>query len=130
MNKRDMKQIFYIKKERELLEEKLARLEQSGLQSPKLDGMPRASGISKPTEKKAEQIAELKEMLEELEYRTLCEMKRIYEYIRELDDSLLRQIIILRCIDLCTWDKVAIRIGGGNTADSVRKRYDRHFDIE
>lgn len=127
MNKRDLKQVYYIKKEITMWQEKLKELEDISLKSPKLDGMPRAPGKSDPTASKAEEIAEAKEIIEELEYRTLKEAKRIYEYIRDIDDSLLRQIIIYRCVELKTWAEVADAIGGGNTEDSVRKRYERHF---
>lgn len=127
MNKRDLKQVYYIKKEITMWQEKLKELEDISLKSPKLDGMPRAAGKSDPTANRAEEIAEAKEIIEELEYRTLKEAKRIYEYIRDIDDSLLRQIIIYRCVELKTWAEVADSIGGGNTEDSVRKRYERHF---
>lgn len=127
MNKRDLKQVYYVKKEITMWQEKLKELEDISLKSPKLDGMPRAPGKSNPTANKAEEIAEIKEIIEELEYRALKEAKRIYEYIRDLDDSLVRQIIIYRCIELKSWAEVADAIGGGNTEDSVRKRYERHL---
>lgn len=127
MNKRDLKQVYYVKKEIKMWQEKLKELEDISLKSPKLDGMPKAPGKSNPTANKAEEIAETKEIIEELEYRALKEAKRIYEYIRNLDDSLVRQIIIYRCIELKTWTEVADAIGGGNTEDSVRKRYERHL---
>lgn len=46
-------------------------------------------------------------------------------YIENIDDSLIRQIISLRYINGLTWDQVAATIGGGNTADSVRKVAER-----
>ena len=52
----------------------------------------------------------------------------ITEYIMSIDDSLIRQIIKLRCIDLKTWTKIAIAVGGYNTADSVRMIYNRYID--
>lgn len=128
MNKRDLKQIYYIKIEIKMLSEKRDNLEQSILKSPKLDGMPRPAKISKQTEARAIELAEIKEVLEELEYRTLVEAKKIYEYIRGIDDSLLRQIIVRRCIDLMSWREVADKVGGNNTEDSVRMYYDRHIE--
>jgi hypothetical protein len=47
------------------------------------------------------------------------------EYIHTIDDSLMRQILSLRYINGLTWEQVAAHIGGGNTADSVRKAADR-----
>ena len=51
--------------------------------------------------------------------------KEIYDYIATIDDSLMRQIIMYRCLSLCTWEEVAIYVGGGNSADSVRKLFVR-----
>jgi hypothetical protein len=51
----------------------------------------------------------------------------INEYIESIDDSLLRQIISLRHINGLTWGQVAASIGGGNTAESVRKIHDRYL---
>lgn len=47
------------------------------------------------------------------------------EFIKEIDDSLVRQIISLRYVSGLTWEQVAENIGGNNTADSVRKVAER-----
>jgi len=39
-------------------------------------------------------------------------------YIAGIDDSLIQQIFTLRFINRLSWQQVANRIGGGNTADS------------
>ena len=52
----------------------------------------------------------------------------IDELIGEIDDSLTRQIITLRYVNGLTWGQVAAHIGGGNTADGVRKRCHRYLD--
>ena len=33
-----------------------------------------------------------------------------------------------RCISLCSWNEIATHIGGGNTADSIRMTFNRHFE--
>jgi len=52
-------------------------------------------------------------------------VEETYEYIDNIDDSLIRQIISLRYINGLTWEQVAAHIGGNNTADSVRKATER-----
>lgn len=47
------------------------------------------------------------------------------EYIENIDDSLVRQIITLRYVNGLSWAGVAAHIGGGNTPDSVRKVAER-----
>ena len=52
-------------------------------------------------------------------------VEEIEEYINTIDDSLTRQILSLRYVNGLTWEQVAASIGGGNTADSVRKVAER-----
>ena len=52
-------------------------------------------------------------------------MAEINRYVENIDDSLIRQIIILRHVNGLTWEQVAASIGGNNTADSVRMMHDR-----
>ncbi|WP_236908829.1 hypothetical protein [Clostridium sp. Cult3] len=39
-------------------------------------------------------------------------VEEIYEYIDNIDDSLIRQIITLRYVSGLTWEQVAASIGG------------------
>jgi len=59
--------------------------------------------------------------------RDSAELKRLMSYIAKIDDALTRQIFSLRYIDQLSWSHVAQRIGGGNTAESVRKRHNRYL---
>ena len=52
----------------------------------------------------------------------------INEFVEDIDDSLLRQIIVLRHVNGLSWRQVAREIGGGNTADGVRMLHDRYFE--
>ena len=55
-------------------------------------------------------------------------VEEMNEYIENIDDSLVRQIITLRYINGLTWNQVALSIGGDNTADSVRMIHDRFLN--
>lgn len=48
--------------------------------------------------------------------------------IQQIDDSFIRLLIRLKYIDNLTWEQVAQRIGGGNRAESLKKRMFRFFD--
>lgn len=61
-------------------------------------------------------LAELEKLVEELE-----------SFIAGIEDSLTRQILILRYIEGLNWAGVATKIGGGNTPDSVRMMHNRFF---
>ena len=143
MTRKEVSQIYYYNREIEKLEKdteelqmRREQLETSALRSTKLDGMPRASGgKSSPTETAGIAAAEIKKAIDEQlkiieRYKHKIEMKRkeIYEYITTLDDPLIEQIIMYRCINLCRWSQVAEYVGGNNTEDSVRKAFERHFE--
>lgn len=68
-----------------------------------------------------------------LVFRLEClkrEKRCIENFIYDIEDSLTRRIFEYRYIKGSkqpTWREVAFRIGGGNTADSVRKSHERFF---
>ena len=74
-------------------------------------------------------LAEQREKIREIISAKLVEIsyveREILEYINTIDDSLIRQIMIHRHIELKSWVQVANAIGGNNTAESVRKMHDR-----
>ena len=128
MTRKEITQIYYLNKEVEKLQEDLRKMRSAGLQSPKLDGMPRAAGgVGDPTASRAVSEADLEKKIEHRLKRIQRLRKKIWDYTDEIYDPLLRMIIEYRCISLCSWDEVAANVGGGNTADSVRKRFNRHF---
>jgi hypothetical protein len=123
MTRKELSQIYYINKEIEMWERELENV--TSLQSPKLDGLPRGSETGDSTASKALQAAQISEIISGLLAKLQMKRKEIYDYIATVDDSLMRQIIMYRCISLCTWEEVAIYVGGGNSADSVRKLFVR-----
>ena len=131
MTRDEVSQIYYLNLEINKLQRKLNELRCSGLQSPKIDGMPRAPrGRGSPTEKKSIAEADLEVQIETLLHEVKKKQREIFEYIGSVDDSLIRMIIIFRCVDLCTWEEVARNIGGPMTADSARMAFNRHFEAE
>lgn len=123
MTRKELSQIYYINKEIEMWERELENV--TSLQSPKLDGLPRGSETGDSTASKALQAAQISETINGLLTKLQMKRKEIYDYIATVDDSLVRQIIMYRCVSLCTWEEVAIYVGGGNSADSVRKLFVR-----
>ena len=53
---------------------------------------------------------------------------KIERFLNTVNDSYIRRIITFRYIDHMPWNRVADRIGGGNTEDSVRKALDRYLE--
>lgn len=63
-----------------------------------------------------------------MEYKqklAVVEYNRLTCFIAGVEDSLIRQILRFRYIDMFSWNEVAKRVGGNNTADGVRKIAER-----
>ena len=131
MTKKELSQLYYLKKEAKHLRDKIAELECAATgSSPRITGVPIGYGYSNKVADYAVEINDLKEMLERQLRKCICEMKRINEYIETIEDSQIRIIIGLRYVQGLTWRQVAFRIGGGNTESGVKKMVYRYLGRE
>lgn len=64
-------------------------------------------------------------LLIEREKRCKEKKEEIEKYIDSIKSSQVRLIISMRYIKGFSWTKISIELGGGNTADGVRKIHDR-----
>ena len=69
-----------------------------------------------------------KNTLEILEYDLLQKINEVELFIASIKDSHIRRIIRLRCIDGLSWNRVADKIGGGNTEGSVKMTFQRFME--
>lgn len=69
-----------------------------------------------------------KATLVNLELKLTETLNQVEEFIAGVEDSRIRRIITLRFIENLSWNKVADRIGGGNTEDSVKKSFYRFME--
>lgn len=69
-----------------------------------------------------------KATLVNLELELTETLNQVEEFIAGVEDSRIRRIITLRFIENLSWNKVADRIGGGNTEDSVKKSFYRFME--
>lgn len=72
-------------------------------------------------------LIDLKSELEQMLKECVTEQKRLEEYIHSVEDVQIQNIMTYRFVNGFSWQKVAFKIGGGNTADSVRKRVVRYL---
>ncbi len=54
-------------------------------------------------------------------------IKKAEDYLSSIDEADIREIFSLRYFKQLSWEQVAIKIGGGNCADGVRKKHDRYL---
>lgn len=99
MQKSELQQIYYIKREIADLDKLIASSGGGELQAQRL--------------KRASEL--------------LAAAERVERFISTIPDSLTRQIVELRCVKCCKWRDVAQKVGGGNTADGVRKIFKRYL---
>ena len=67
---------------------------------------------------------------DDLEAECAQEKKKLEKYIGAIKDDQTRMIFRLRFIHCMTWLEVADTIGGGNTANSVKKTCYRYLRLE
>ena len=125
MTEKQLNQIYYLSKEKKMWEDKLKELTEIKAVSYDNSGAGRSSDISSPVVRLAEQREKIREIISAKLAEISYVEREILEYINTIDDSLIRQIMIHRHIELKSWAQVAKEIGG-TTPDSLRmieKRY-------
>ena len=96
---------------------------EGGLQSYKIEGFPYPQ-----YNKKKALLSARKDVLNELELKILEDLNEIEVFITKITDSHVRRIVSMRIIEKNTWRKIAEKIGGGNTEDSVKKIFYRFME--
>ena len=128
MTKKELSQLYYLKKEIKEQQKRIKELEAVATScSSKIEGLPTGEGISDKIGNYAAQIADLKALLDLNLKKCFYELNRLERYIQSVDDPLIRQIIIYRFISGYSWRKIAFQIGGNNSVDSVKKRLYRYL---
>ena len=115
------KQIDRIEKDGNVIDK--VRGGEGGLQSFKIEGFPYPEYNRKKT-----LLYARKATLVELEMELLETLNQVEEFIASIKDSHIRRIISLRIVDNLSWNKVADRIGGGNTEGSVKMAFQRFME--
>ena len=115
------KQIEKIKEEGEVIDTVSGG--NGGIQHFKIEGFPYPEYSRKKT-----LLYSRKATLVSLELELTETLNQVEEFIAGLEDSRMRRIINLRFVDNLSWNKVADRIGGNNTEDSVKKAFYRFME--
>lgn len=98
-----------------------------GIQNFNIEGFP-----EREYQQKRKQLQDKKNMLnvrkrtlDKQETKLLQMVSDIEEFLNGVEDSFIRRIINLRVIEQLSWNKVADKMGGYNTEDSVRMAFER-----
>lgn len=79
-------------------------------------------------ESTVEAIEKEKQLLESIRAKRQQEKQKLLEFIQTIPDSQTRQIFTYRFVDLLSWNKIAARMGGGNTWKNLSNICYRYID--
>ena len=122
MTRQELSQLYYLEREISQMQQRIFELETAAKRATsQIKVTPGGSARPDVVGSAASHIVDMREILERNMERLYCERKRLAEYITELDDSFIRQSLYLRFMERKSWVQVAMAVGGGNTADGVKK---------
>jgi hypothetical protein len=134
VTRQELKQVRYLKREIELLQEQIAAVE-SEIVTDKVTGSDpdhpwteRHYIIRGLPGERNEKLLRLRDRLERRKGDLQDLRAEIFAWVEGIEDSLLRQVIILRHVNGLSWRQVAREIGAGTTWDSLRKMHDRFIE--
>ena len=122
MTKKELSQLYYLRKEIKEQQRRLSELEALATScTAKITGIPNGDGVSDKIANYATEIADLKSLLDLNLKKCFYELNRLDRYIESINDSLLRQIILYRFENHMSWGQIERAIGGNNNSESLRK---------
>ena len=129
MTKKELSQLYYLNREIEEQQRRLAELETVATScTATITGLPRTSGMADKIAKYAIEIADLKALLDLNLKKCFYELNRLNRYIQSVDDSQMRMILSLRYINGYNWRQIAFSIGGGNTEKGIQMMVKRFLE--
>lgn len=130
MTRKQLEQAYWLNRELKMWKSALKRRQNKSLvASPRYDGVAHSAqgNISDPVYDRAADVDEINRIIAQLEDDIQRAKDDAIKFISTIPDSQTRMIVYQRCVLLKSWQAVALAVGGGNTKDSVRKRYTRFF---
>ncbi len=112
MTKDELSQIYYLNRETKDLQKKIVEINDLAKScNTKITGLTNVCETSKIASMYNTEISDLKELLNSNLKKCLLELKKINQFIQNIDDSQMRLILTYRYIDRLTWQQIAFRIG-------------------
>jgi hypothetical protein len=129
MTKKELSQLYYLNREIEEQQRRLAELESLATSATgHITGTPRAMRTADRVGEYASEIADLKALLDLNLKKCFYELNRLNRCIAGAADSQTRLILSLRYINGMTWRQIAFSIGGNNTEEGVKKAAYRYIE--
>ena len=128
MTKKELSQLYWLNREIEEEKRKLSELEAAATGcTAKITGLPHVSGAHDKIGDLGILIAEQRDLIDLKVKQSVIEYNRLNRYIADVEDSLTRQIMLLRFRNGLPWTQIAVSVGGNNTPDGCRMMINRYI---
>lgn len=110
MTRKELEQVYWLKKELRMWQERKLELELDVAPPVKqITGMPFANTneVNSPTEEKAIKLTECTKVIDGKIAEIKLAIKTVEKYILGLDDPFMRYLIECRCVRLMKWEEIA-----------------------
>lgn len=130
MTKKELSQLYYLKKEIKEQQKRLSELETLATScTANVTGIPNGNGISDKVGNYAAQIADLKGLLDLNLKKCFYELNRLDRFISSVKDSEMRIILTLRYSQGLTWQQVAQNMDVLGDGSTERKKHNRFLKL-
>ncbi|MBQ6143627.1 MAG: hypothetical protein IJI84_04015 [Clostridia bacterium] len=128
MTKKELSQLYYLKKEIKEQQRRLKELEILATNcTANVTGLPNGTGVSDKIANYATEIADLKSLLDLNLKKCFYELNRLDRFIQSIDDAFIRQTVLYRFEKNMSWSQIARMLGGNNKPESIRKKLYRYL---
>ncbi|GHU57921.1 hypothetical protein AGMMS49975_24090 [Clostridia bacterium] len=122
-----MKSLYHLKREIEFLDEKIAELETKTTKiTSVITDMPKARDNGDKLCADVVKLVMLKERRDKKNEMYNQELERTIDALKALEDSQLFTIFYNRLVEFKDWEEIAGILGGKNTPDGTRMRFNRN----
>lgn len=126
MTKKELSQLYYLKKEIKEQQKRLSELEALATScTAKITGLPNGNGVSDKIANYVTEIADLKNLIAKNLAKCIEEYKKLTTFIENIEDSQLRLILTLRYINNFTWQQIAFKLNF--CSESIPRKKCKYF---
>ncbi len=130
MTKKELSQLYYLKKEIKEQQRRIAELETAATKcTANISGMPSGKGISDKVGQYAAQIADLKAILDLNLKKSFYELNKLTRYIESIEDSEMKLIFSFRYIQNMSWYEISKNLGSLGDGSTERKKHNRFLKV-
>lgn len=130
MTKKELSQLYYLKKEIKEQQRRIAELEAAATKcTANISGMPSGKGISDKLGQYAAQIADLRAILDLNIKKCFYELNKLTRYIESIEDSEMKLIFSFRYIQNMSWYEISKNLGSLGDGSTERKKHNRFLKV-